>query len=135
MNRIGYFLLNIAVTVYIFSNGIMAIHSDHGGEYGTFVRFIFGSGDFSNTFLIFIAVSAFIAGFILLLSLVKIKFPFTDSMLFFYGIGWISFIVVMDIVYPFLNKIELFAYLKIFATHLMVQGTLFTAIKRLKHNE
>ena len=130
MNRIGYLLLNISTALYLSVNGIMAISTDYNGEFFTFVDTILSKGDFFNTFLIFISISAFLASILLLLSFYKIDNSFIDNGLLFYGIGWVSFIVVVNIIYPLSNKVSLFAYLKDFAIHLMVLGTLFTAIKR-----
>ena len=134
MKTIGYLMLKIAVSIYLLSNGIIAIFTHDGGEFGTFVRFIFGESDFSYTFLIFIAISAFMAVLILLLSVINIQFPVMDRMLLFYGFGWLSFIIVIDIIYPILNKINIFDYLRNFAAHLMVQGTIFYVIKNKKEN-
>ena len=130
MNRTGYLLLNIATALYLFANGIMAISNDRGGELVRFVDTIFSRGDFSNRFLIFISISAFAVGIILLLPLFKIEIPILDTGLFFYAIGWVSFIAVNDIVYPISNKVSLFASLKDLAVHLIVLGIFFTAIKR-----
>ena len=130
MNRIGYLLLIISTALYLSVNGIMAISTEHHGEFFTFVDTILSKGDFFNTFLIFISVSAFLASIFLLLSFFKFENSFIDKGLLFYGIGWVSFIVVVDIIYPLSNKVNLFAYLKDLAIHLMVLGTLFTAIKR-----
>jgi hypothetical protein len=130
MNRIGYLLLNIATALYLFANAIMAINNDRGGELVRFVDTIFSRGDFSNRFLIFISISAFAVGIFLLLPLFKIEIPILDTGLLFYVIGWVSFIVVNDIIYPISNKVSFFTSLKDLAIHLMVLGTFFTAIKR-----
>ena len=130
MNRIGYLLLNIATALYLFANGIMAISNDRGGELVRFVDTIFGRDDFSNSFLIYISISAFAIGIFLLLLLFKIEIPILDTGLLFYAIGWVSFIVVNDIIYPISNKVIFFVSLKDLAIHLMVLGTFFTAIKR-----
>ena len=132
MRSKGYYMLKIAVAIYILSNGLIAIFTDYGGEFGTFVRFIFGENDFSYTFLIFIAISAFMAVIILLLSVFNIQFPVMDRMLLFYGFGWLSFIIAMDIIYPILIKVDILAHLKNFAAHIMVQGTIFSVLKQSK---
>ena len=135
MRPTGYCMLKIAVAIYILSNGLIVIFTDYGGEFGTFVRFIFGENDFSYTFLIFIAISAFIAVFILLLSVFNIQFPVMDRMLLFYGFGWLSFIIVMDIIYPILDAVDILDYFKSLASHLMVQGTIFSVIKHTKNKK
>ena len=132
MKTMGYLLLKIAAAIYILSNGIIAFFADDAGEFGTFVRFIFGENDFSYTFLIFIAISAFMAVIIMLLSVFNIQFPVMDRMLLFYGFGWLSFIIVMDIIYPILNKVDILDCLNNFAAHLMVQGTVFSVINHNK---
>ena len=108
----------------------MAISENHNGDFFIFVDTILSKGDFFNTFLIFISVSAFLASIFLLLSFFKIENSILDNGLLFYGIGWVSFIVVVDIIYPLSNKVNLFAYLRDLAIHLMILGTLFAAIKR-----
>jgi hypothetical protein len=130
MNRIGYLLLNIAAALYLFANGIMAISNDRGGELVRFVDTIFSRGDFSDRFLVLISISAIAIGIILLLPLFKIEIPILDTGLFFYAIGWVSFIVVNDIIYPVSNKVGFFASLKDLAIHLIVLGIFFTVIKR-----
>jgi len=108
----------------------MAISENHNGDFFIFVDTILSKGDFFNTFLIFISVSAFLASIFLLLSFFKIENSILDKGLLFYGIGWVFFIVVVDIIYPLSNKVNLFAYLRDLAIHLMILGTLFAAIKR-----
>ena len=130
MNRIGYLLLNIATALYLFANGIMAISNDRGGELVKFVDTIFIRGAFSNRFLVFISISAFMTGIFLLLPLFKIKIPIFDTGLLFYAIGWMSFIVFNDIIYPISSKANFLVPLKDLAIHLIVLGTFFTAIKR-----
>jgi hypothetical protein len=130
MNKSGYMMLNIATAFYLSVNGIMAISRDRNGELVTFVDIIFKNSDFFNTFLVFISISAFAASIFLLLPLFKIEISILDNCLFFYGIGWVSFIVVVDIIHPIFNKVIIFPYLRDLAIHLMVLGTLFTAIKR-----
>ena len=130
MSRIGYALLKIATAFYLSVNGIMAISKERNGELVTFVDTIFSRGDFSNTFLFFISVSAFAASIFLLLPFFKIEVPIFDNGLFFYAIGWVSFIVVIDVIHPLSNKVNLFVYLRDLAIHSMVLGTLFLAIKR-----
>ena len=49
MKTMGYLMLKIAAAIYILSNGIIAIFTHDGGEFGIFVGFIFGESDFSYT--------------------------------------------------------------------------------------
>ena len=133
MKRIGYLLLKIATVVYLSSNGMIAFLKDDGGEFGTFVRFLFGDNSFSHTFLIFIVISALMAVIIILLSVFNIQFPLMDRMLLFYGFGWLSFIIVLDIIYPGFNKVDILDCSKNFAAHLMVQGSIFSVLKQNKN--
>ena len=132
MNRIGFILLNIALLFYLTVIGLIGLITEDSGEYGTFSRFIFGDSDFSYTFIIFISVSAFMAVIILILKLLKINHSMLNSGLTFYAFGWLSFVLIMDIIYPFFNKVNLLEFFKSFAIHLIFQGAMFTVIKNDK---
>jgi hypothetical protein len=131
MNRIGYFLLNIAAALYLFVNGILGITKDSSGEFSKIVGTIFGRGDFSNILIIVLSVCGIAAGIFLLLYLFRIRVPITDIILFIFIILWLIFIVIVDIINP-LNgsKPSLMPYLQGLATHLMVLGALFLSTKR-----
>jgi hypothetical protein len=130
MNRIGYFLLNIAAALYLFVNGILGITKDRSGEFSKMVGAIFGRGDFSNILIIVLSVCGIAAGIFLLLYLFRIRVPITDIILFVFIILWLIFIVIVDIINPLNSKPSLLPYLQVLATHLMVLGALFLSTKR-----
>jgi hypothetical protein len=137
MNRIGYLLLNIAVALYLFANGILGISKQNlfgqrGGEFGKMMQTIFGRGDLTDILTIVLSVCAIVAGVFLLLALFKIDIRFTDLILFVFVIVWVIFIVIIDIIHPLQNKIEFLPYLVQLSSHLMVLGALITSTKRFK---
>ena len=137
MNRIGYLLLNIAVALYLFANGILGISKQNlfgqrGGEFGKMIQTIFGGGDFSDILIIVLSVCAIAAGVFLLLQLFKVEIRITDLILFIFVIVWAVFIVIVDIIHPLQNKMEFLPYLVQLSSHLMVLGALITSTKRFR---
>jgi hypothetical protein len=131
MNRIGYFLLNIAAALYLFVNGILGITKDRNAEFSKMVSTIFGRGDFSNILITVLSVCGIAAGIFLLLYLFRIRVPITDIILLVFIILWLIFIVIVDIINPLKgSKFSLLPYLQVLATHLMVLGALFLSTKR-----
>ena len=138
MNRLGVMLLNIAVALYLFANGIIGIANEktifgeRGGEFGKMAATIFGKGDFTNVVTIILSIFAIAAGVFLLLALFKIEVPITDLILFIFVIVWAVFIVIIDIINPISNSkdIKFLEYLVQLSAHLMVLGALVTSTKR-----
>jgi hypothetical protein len=130
MNRIGFFVLNIAVALYLFANGILGFSG--GGSFASISGQIF-RGDFANIVTIILSVIAIAGGLFLLLALFKIDIPITDLILFIFVIVWIVFIVIVDIINPLgARNVKFLPYLVQLSSHLMVLGALITATKRFK---
>jgi len=141
MNRIGLFLLNIAVALYLFANGILGISKEKdlwgrpSGEFGKMIQTIFGKGDFSNVLVIVLSVCAIAAGVFLLLQLFKVQIGVTDLILFIFVIVWAAFIVIIDIIAPMQDKgkTEFLPYIVQLSAHLMVLGALISSTKRISN--
>lgn len=140
MSRIGCLLLNIAVALYLFANGILGFTQKNvnvfgnqvqGGEFGKMMHTIFGRGDLTNVLTIVVSIAAVAAGLLLLLALFKVEIPITDLILFIFVIIWVVFIVIVDIIHPLQNKTEVLPYLVQLSSHLMVLGALVSSTKRL----
>ena len=131
MSRLGNILLNIAVALYLFANGILGL-TNKSGEFGTMVRTIFNSsGNFSDILIIVLSVIAIGAGIFLLLELFNISVKITDLIIFIFVIVWAVFIVIVDIINPLKSGIDFLPYLVQLASHLLVLGTLITFSKKL----
>jgi len=129
MNRLGSILLNIAVALYLFANGVLGL-TNRSGEFETMIRTIFGRGDLSGILIIVLSVIAIGAGIFLLLELFNISIKITDLIIFIFVIVWAVFIVIVDIINPLRNGITFLPYLVQLASHLLVFGTLITFCKK-----
>ncbi|MDR0302171.1 MAG: hypothetical protein LBI04_07675, partial [Treponema sp.] len=98
MNKLGYFLLNIAVSLYLFANGILGF--DKKGEFGSMVRTIFGTGNLTDVLIIVLSVCAIVAGVFLLMSIFKNDIAVTELILLVFIVLWLIFIVIADIIKP-----------------------------------
>jgi hypothetical protein len=137
MNKIGVLVLNIAVALYLFANGILGISKQNlfgqrGGEFGKMIQTIFGRGDLSDMLTIVISICAIAAGVFLLLALFNINIRITDLILFIFVIIWVVFIVIVDIIHPLQNRVEFLPYLVQLSSHLMVFGALVTSSKKFR---
>ena len=145
MKRLGFFLLNIAVTLYLVVNGIYGILGStnanksefYKSEFYTMIRTIFPKGwiingwDFSYSLIMGLAVCAIITGVLLLVSVFRNDVLVINVMLFIFIVLWVAFIVIVDIINPMSSsKVEPLAYLKQLTAHLMVLGAIFTSTKR-----
>jgi uncharacterized membrane protein YozB (DUF420 family) len=147
MNRLGYFLLNIAVALYLFANGILGLNSGSGrwtnkGEFFTMVNTIFKNGNknFIIGLTIVLSVCAIVAGVFLLLSIFRNNIAITELILLVFIILWVIFIVIVDIYMPIFGKstfVKLgiiqpnpMVYLTQLAAHLMVLGALISSTRR-----
>jgi len=139
MNRLGLFLLNIAVSLYLFANGILGINNNskwvNKGEFYNMVSTIFGRGDFTNVLTIILSVCAIVAGVFLLLTLFRNNLAVTDLILLVFIVLWVIFIVIVDIIRPMsgnsvFGKTEPLDYLRQLAAHLMVLGALISSTRR-----
>ena len=137
MRRLGFFLLNIAVTLYLVVNGILGFTNVERSEFHTMVRTIFPKGwvingwDFSSSLIMALSVCAIITGVLLLVSVFRNDVLVINVMLFIFIVLWVAFIVIVDIINPMSSsKVEPLAYLKQLTAHLMVLGAIFTSTKR-----
>jgi len=125
MGRIGSLLLNIAVALYLFANGILGF--DKKGEFEKITGEIF-KGEFANVVCLVLSIIAFIAGILLILQLFKIAIPRIDLLMLIIIIVWAVFIVIVDIINPIGKGFgNFFDYLAKLAPHLMILGALITA--------
>jgi len=132
MKRLGFFLLNIAVTLYLFVNGIFGFTNRNNSEFYTMVRTIGfpWRKDFDNALIIVLSVCAIIAGVLLLVSVFRNDVTVINVILFIFIALWVAFIVIVDIIDPLSSsKFDLLTYLKRLSAHLMVLGALFTSTK------
>jgi uncharacterized membrane protein YphA (DoxX/SURF4 family) len=133
MNRIGFFLLNIAVSLYLFVNGILGFANRNNSEFFTMVRTMGfpWSKDFDNALIIVLSICAIIAGVLLLVSVFRNDVTVINVILFIFIVLWVAFIVIVDIIDPLSSsKFDLLVYLKRLSAHLMVLGALFTSTRR-----
>jgi len=132
MNRLGYFLLNIAVALYLFANGILGINNKlfNKGDFYKMVSTIFGSGDFTKVLTIVLSVCAIVAGVFLLLSIFKNDIAITELILLVFIVLWVIFIVIVDIIHPLRVKEDFLNYLTHLSAHLMVLGALISSTRR-----
>jgi hypothetical protein len=142
MNKLGYLVLNIAVALYLFANGIFGISEKPGvitgklnSEFGKMIQTIFGKGDFANVLLIVMSVCAIAAAVFLLLQLFRVQIGVTDLILFVFVIVWAAFIVIVDIIAPMQDKdkVKFLPYIVQLSSHLMVLGALISSTKRISN--
>jgi len=135
MKRLGFFLLNIAVTLYLFVNGIygiLGIATKNESEFYTLVHNIgFPWGrDFDNALIVVLSICAIIAGVLLVVSVFRNDVLAINVILFIFIVLWVAFIVIVDIIGPFISRgVGPLAYLKQLSAHLMILGALFTSTK------
>jgi hypothetical protein len=132
MNRLGYFLLNIAVSLYLFANGILGINNKwfNKGDFYKMVNTIFGSGDFTKVLTIVLSVCAIVAGVFLLLSIFKNDIAITELILLVFIVLWVIFIAIVDVIHPLRVKQDFLPYLLQLSAHLMVLGALISSTRR-----
>lgn len=124
-------MLNIAVALYLFANGITGFTRERGGEFDTMVRTIFKNGDFSAVIIIVLSVCAVAAGIFLLLSLFRIYVPITDIILIVFIVVWLVFIAIVDVINPISSYgVNFLEYTRQLAAHIMVLGALISSMKR-----
>jgi hypothetical protein len=134
MNKLGYFILNIAVSLYLFANGILGLNNGRWQNKGAFydmVYTIFKGGNFTNVLTIILSVCAIVAGVFLLLSIFRNEIAITELILLVFIILWVIFIVIVDIIKPLSGRGDSFiVYLTFLSAHLMVLGSLISATRR-----
>jgi len=131
MKRLGFFLLNIAVSLYLFVNGILGFANVNKSEFYTLVHTIgFPWGrDFDIALVIVLSICAIIAGVLLLVSVFRNDVMAINVILFIFIALWVAFIIIVDIINPVLYKFEPLTYFKQLSAHLMILGALFTSTK------
>jgi hypothetical protein len=131
MKRLGYFLLNIAVSLYLFANGILGFTNAGKSEFYTMVRTVFPrGGDLNGVLIIILSVCAIIAGIFLLMAVFRTHVVIRDFILFVFIVLWVIFIVIVDIIGPLTQKIDLLVFIKQLSAHLMVLGALISSTRR-----
>jgi ABC-type transport system involved in cytochrome bd biosynthesis fused ATPase/permease subunit len=131
MNRLGLFLLNIAVSLYLFANGVLGITNTRNSGFYDLVNTIFrGAKDFNSVLTIILSVCAIVAGVFLLTTLFRNNLAVTDLILLVFIVLWVIFIILVDIVSPLKNAPALLDYLTRLSAHFMVLGALLSATKR-----
>jgi len=128
----GFFLLNLAVAIYLFATGIMGITDKaDGGEIGIAVNSMNFEGDFAKILIVILSVLAIAAGVFLLIKLFGISISNIETLLLILAITWLIFIVMIDIV-PLLSKRVDFnlVWLKVFGSHVMVLAGIVLGTKK-----
>jgi len=135
MRRLGVFILNIAVTLYLVVNGILGFTDASNSEFYKMIHTIFPKGwiinklDFSYSLIMGLSVCAIIAGVLLLTSVFKNDVGVINVMLFIFIALWVAFIVVVDIIRQLSHAVGFLEYLNQLSAHLMVLGALLTSTK------
>jgi len=131
MNRLGLFLLNIAVALYLFANGILGLTKTRNSEFFKMVGTIFGSGKFTEVLTVILSVCAIVAGVFLLLTLFRNNVALTELILLVFIILWIIYIILVDIINPLKGgSVGFLTYLTILSAHIMVLGALLSSTRR-----
>jgi len=131
MNRLGLFLLNIAVSLYLFANGILGLTKTRNCEFFKMVGTIFGGGKFTEVLTVILSVCAIVAGVFLLLTLFRNNVALTELILLVFIILWVIYIILVDIINPLKgSSVGFLAYLTILSAHLMVLGALLSSTRR-----
>jgi len=132
MRRFGFFLLNIAVSLYLFVNGILGFTDANKSEFLTIVRVIFPGGrDFNNVLVIVLSVIAIIAGVLLLVAVFKNDVAVINGILYVFIALWIIFIVIVDIISPISHGVsDPLGFLRQLSTHCMVLGAIVISTRR-----
>jgi len=132
MRKFGFFLLNIAVSLYLFVNGILGFTNANESEFSTIVRTIFPRGwDFNNVLIIVLSACAIVAGVFLLVAVFKNDITVINVILYIFIVLWVIFIVIVDIISPISYGVRApLDFLRQLSTHCMVLGAIITSTKR-----
>jgi len=131
MDRIGSLLLNIAVALYLFANGILGF--DKKGDFHDMANAIFGrNSDLGGIVAIILSVIALVAGVLLILQLFKIAIPRIELIMLIIIIVWVVFMVIVDVLALIQGnyKNNLLGYLVQLASHSMVLGALLLTTRK-----
>ena len=131
MRKLGFFLLNIAVSLYLFVNGILGFADRSKSEFNTMVSTINfpWRTDFDFALVIVLSICAIVAGVLLLVSVFRNDVMAINVILFIFIALWVAFIIIVDIINPVKYRFEPLAYFKQLSAHLMILGALFTSTK------
>jgi len=132
MNRIGLFLLNIAVALYLFVNGIVGFININNSEFAKIVSTIFKGWYFNYVLIIVLSVCAIIAGVFLITASFRNDVLVIRVILLIFIVLWAIFIVIVDVVNPLAyGRVENFlSYLKDLSAHLMILGAIILSTRR-----
>jgi hypothetical protein len=138
MNKLGYFVLNLSVALYLFANGVLGISrqkdflGNYGGEFGKMIQTFFGKGNITNILVVVLSLCAIAAGIFILLQLFNIRIRINDLIMLIFIIIWVAFILIVDIINPMQarSKPDILPYLVQLSAHLMVLGGLISSTKR-----
>jgi hypothetical protein len=135
MNRsFGGFILYIATALYLLAAGVMGLFAGRGGEFYGMVSGILGGGGPSTFIAIIFAIAAIVAGVLLLLQLFGMEFGIIEIILIAFGILWILFILVSDVINPLKTHPDLWAWLRTLASHLVVLGAIISGTRTFGGN-
>ncbi|MDR2941858.1 MAG: hypothetical protein LBV17_04620 [Treponema sp.] len=132
MNRLGLFLLNIAVSLYLFANGVIGITGKRNEFYNMVATIFHGSSNFNSVLTIILSVCAIVAGVFLLTTLFRNNLAITDLILLIFIVLWVIFIIIVDIIRPLSSNsaVQPLNYLTLLSAHLMVLGALLSSTRR-----
>jgi len=131
MNRIGLFLMNIAVALYLFVNGIVGFINREESAFSAIVSTIFSGWYFKYVLIIVLSICAIIAGVFLITASFRNDILVTRIILLIFIILWAIFIVIADIINPLSDgKVVFLTYLKDLSAHLMILGALILSSRR-----
>jgi len=134
MSRLGVLVLNIAVALYLFANGILGFNTGRFDDKGAFydmAKTIFKNNSGAvDTVTIILSVIGIIAGVLLILKLLNIAIPQMDLLMLVIIIVWAVVVVIVNIIQPLQdsNPFQPFlSYLLQLSAHLMVLGALISS--------
>jgi hypothetical protein len=130
-NGVGSFVWKISVALYLIANGVLGLQKYRGSDfYIIFNRMGFGR-DALSAFVMAASVIALVAGFCILLEMLKVRISFLDTLLLIIAIIWLAYVAIEVVAWITKGKSEnTFSVLQMLAVHLMVLGSLLIASKK-----
>lgn len=148
MNRsLGVYISHAAAALYLLAAGALGLMEKNlwrglrlvmtpqeaaGNEIADTLTRIFGTGNLSKTLIVLFSVLALLGGVFLLLQLFGLRIPPVDIILLVFLAVWLGFIVLSDLVCALKDtrNFVFLPWLKVFASHLVVLGTLVSGSHR-----
>jgi len=130
--RIGGFLLNIAVAMYLLATGILGLSGRKffpDGEIRRAVTSLF-KGDIAELLIVILAILSIAAGAFILLKFFGIVLPITELILVILAIVWVVFIIMVDVIQPLNKGANFVDWLRSLGSHLMVLAGITLATER-----